>query len=113
MIVHFKGGVAFNSGSRRLGYFLKGKQSGILPHKSCLMRLLNERPSFILITRLMIDEGQPVIGTCNYIEDEVIISAYGAIPVTSKQSFGECEIEFQNISGSIFAHLSKYNSLQI
>lgn len=114
LLGYFKSSLAFNSGSRRLGYFQKGKQQGVLAHKESLMSLLNERPSFVLLTRLaVVEEGRKEIMTCNYVEDEMILSAYGALPITSKQSFGECEISFHDVTSSIFAHLSKYNCLQL
>lgn len=40
------------SGSRRMGYMIKGNNSGIFPSKTSLIGLLNERPAFIYITRL-------------------------------------------------------------
>jgi hypothetical protein len=41
------------SGSRRIGYFIKGQTNGIFPSKSSLLTTLNERPSFIYISRLI------------------------------------------------------------
>ena len=41
------------SGSRRVGYLIKGQSEGLFPNKSSLLHTLNERPPFIYISRLI------------------------------------------------------------
>jgi hypothetical protein len=51
--------------------------------------------------------------TCNYIDDQTIITTFGGMPTLSRKSFGECEIEFINISSVTFDHLGKHKGLQM
>ncbi len=44
--------VGVYSGSRRVGYNVKGLADGIFPSKSSLLTVLNEKPTFVYITRL-------------------------------------------------------------
>ena len=46
-------GAGVYSGSRRIGYYVQGEADGIYPNKQSLISLLNERPPFIYITRLL------------------------------------------------------------
>lgn len=58
------------------------------------MSYFNEKPNFIFVTKMLIDSEneKPVILSCNYVRDDILISTYGCLPTLSKQSFGECEI---------------------
>jgi hypothetical protein len=80
-----------------------------------LIAQFNEKPNFILATKLCIDSEseQGRIISCNYIDDLTMISALGSLPVLSRKSFGECEIEFINVSSATFGHLNKHRGLQM
>lgn len=41
------------SGSRRVGYLMKGQQDGIFPNKFSLLSTLNEHPQFVHASRLL------------------------------------------------------------
>lgn len=55
LITVFKPAVGTFSGSRRLGYLFKGFNKGLLAHRKCLMSYFNEKPNFILVTKVIID----------------------------------------------------------
>lgn len=55
LITVFKPAVATFSGSRRLGYLLKGSAKGLLTHRESLMSYYNEKPNFVLLLKLVID----------------------------------------------------------
>lgn len=54
----FDRGAAVYSGSRRIGYDFKGSKSSIHPHKTSLISLLNERPPFIFLNRILNTKSQ-------------------------------------------------------
>ena len=53
LLKHCDRGIGVYSGSRRVGYMIKNKNIGLFPSKSSLINLLNERPAFILINRIL------------------------------------------------------------
>jgi hypothetical protein len=98
------------SGSRRLGYYNKHSKEAILASNTCLLSVLNELPNTVYVLEL---SSNNQISKCCYIEDEQLISVYGMLPTLSKQSFGEAEIEFHQISSATYRQLMKFSTLNI
>ena len=67
LLTDFDRGAGVFSGSRRIGYFIKGHASGVFPNKHSLINLLNERPSFIYINRLIKKKNKFEILMCNHL----------------------------------------------
>jgi hypothetical protein len=77
---------------------------------------LSEKPNFVIVTKLTVEScsSLPEIITCNSVDDEQIISAWGGLPTEArKQSYGECEIEFIGVGSAVIGQLSKYDGMQI
>ena len=56
------------------------------------MFLLNERPDRLFRFQMNKNGPKYTISKCNYISQEVTLTAYGSLPFLSKQSFGEAEL---------------------
>lgn len=94
----------FYTGSRMQGYRMSRTKRDLLPAKNSLLVKLNSRPLIILPLKLAeAEDGKLTVLTSNKISDTVFLAVNGELPIMSvKSSFGDKEIEFNNISNALF-----------
>ena len=105
LISDFDRGAGVFSGSRRIGYFIKGQHNGIFPNKNSLISTLNERPSFILLNRLLKSDGKLEILMCNHLSQSLFMELFGELPTNKQSSYGETQIEFHGVASAVFANI--------
>lgn len=102
---------SFNSfgcytGSRMQGYRMSRTKRDLLPAKNSLLVKMNSRPMMIMPLKLVEADGKLSVLTSNKMNDSVFLSVGGELPVmTLKSSFGDKEIEFNNIPSALFEML--------